>query len=67
MLQRLRLAAAYQARIASLRRLINACDKEIDVVAKAIGYRMAQLTLSIPGAPLLRRTATHARHKTSLR
>jgi transposase len=43
MLQRLRLAPAYQARIASLRRLINACDKEIDVIAKAIGYRVAQV------------------------
>ncbi|HEX6682617.1 MAG TPA: IS110 family transposase [Candidatus Limnocylindrales bacterium] len=43
MLARLRLAPAYQARIASLRRLIHACDKEIDLVAKAIGYRVAQI------------------------
>jgi transposase len=43
MLAGLRLAPAYQARVASLRRLIHACDKEIDVLAKAIDYRAAQM------------------------
>ena len=43
MLARLRLVQAYLARIASLRRLIHACDKEIDVIATAIDYRVAQI------------------------
>ena len=58
MLARLPLAAAYQARIASLHGLINACDKETDVVAKAVGYRVAQ----IPGCKAIQ--AIDAEHET---
>jgi len=43
MLGRLRLPAAYLARIASLRRLITLCDKEIDAFAKVIGWRLADV------------------------
>lgn len=39
----------------------------VGVMALLISSTSARVILSIPGAPLLRRTATHARHRTSLR